>query len=169
MLSVRTHSRVGMNLGNKCYFLTVLHGPLPGRNHEVVPSQRPTRHSDLQRCPIVGQERLVSVSATGNDVSYMNTSQRWRPLEAALGALGSESDAVLDRIQEDSESGLAPSIDIAFLLANVVPSLLNLSGVYRVATAIALIGLTNGTKNASFCKEEDLCSSADLPNCCPRN
>ena len=53
---------------------------------------------------------------------------RWRPLEAALAAVGSQSEDVLDSIDDEQESGRGKPIDIEYLLANVIPSILSLSG-----------------------------------------
>lgn len=58
---------------------------------------------------------------------HSNGLNRWRRLEAALAAVGSQSETVMDTIQEEQESGRAKPIDIDGLLAGVVPSLLGLS------------------------------------------
>jgi hypothetical protein len=52
---------------------------------------------------------------------------RWRPLEAALAAVGSQAEAVLDCVQDEQDSGRAKPIDIEHLLANVIPNILGLS------------------------------------------
>ncbi|KAG6872765.1 hypothetical protein C0995_006804 [Termitomyces sp. Mi166 len=51
----------------------------------------------------------------------------WRPLEAALAAVGSQAEAILDCIEDEEDSGRQKPIDIEYLLSNVVPSILNLS------------------------------------------
>ncbi|KAG5644159.1 hypothetical protein DXG03_009054 [Asterophora parasitica] len=51
----------------------------------------------------------------------------WRPLEAALAAVGSQYEAVVDIIDDEVESGREKPIDIEYLLSNVVPSVLTLS------------------------------------------
>lgn len=52
---------------------------------------------------------------------------RWRPLEAALAAVGSQAEAVLDCVQDEQDYGRAKPIDIEHLLANVIPNILGLS------------------------------------------
>lgn len=51
---------------------------------------------------------------------------RWRPLEAALAAIGSQAESVLDCIQDEQDSGRAKPIDIESFLANVIPNILGL-------------------------------------------
>ncbi|KAG6849551.1 hypothetical protein H0H93_007499 [Arthromyces matolae] len=51
----------------------------------------------------------------------------WRPLEAALAAVGSQSEDVTECLEEENELGQPRPIDIEYLLTNVVPSVLNLS------------------------------------------
>ncbi|KAK7464422.1 hypothetical protein VKT23_006589 [Stygiomarasmius scandens] len=48
----------------------------------------------------------------------------WRPLEAALAAVGSQADSVQECIEEEMESGRNKPIDIESLLTNVVPTIL---------------------------------------------
>ena len=52
---------------------------------------------------------------------------RWRPLEAALAAVGSQHEDVLDAIDDEIDSGRGKPIDIESLLANVIPNFLVLS------------------------------------------
>ncbi|KAF8167572.1 armadillo-type protein [Crassisporium funariophilum] len=51
----------------------------------------------------------------------------WRPLEAALAAIGSQAESVLDCIEDEQDSGRSKPIDIDFLLTNVIPSILGTS------------------------------------------
>ncbi|TFK42052.1 armadillo-type protein [Crucibulum laeve] len=51
----------------------------------------------------------------------------WRPLEAALAATGSQAESILDCVEDEQDSGRPKSIDIEYLLTNVIPSILNLS------------------------------------------
>ncbi|EJF67437.1 ARM repeat-containing protein [Dichomitus squalens LYAD-421 SS1] len=51
----------------------------------------------------------------------------WRPLEAALAAVGSQHEDVLDAIDDEIDSGRGKPIDIGSLLTNVVPNFLILS------------------------------------------
>lgn len=53
---------------------------------------------------------------------------RWRPLEAALASTGSEAEAIVDCVEDEQDSGRPKPIDIEYLLINVIPSVLNLSG-----------------------------------------
>jgi len=53
----------------------------------------------------------------------------WRPLEAALAAVGSQADSVQECIEEEMESGRNKPIDIESLLTNVVPTILGQNGV----------------------------------------
>jgi hypothetical protein len=52
----------------------------------------------------------------------------WRPLEAALAALGSQAEGVVECVNDEAEAGKPKPVDVEYLLANVVPSLLRLSG-----------------------------------------
>jgi len=60
---------------------------------------------------------------------------RWKALEAGLAAMGSQAEAILDCVEDEEDSNRAKPIDIEFLLSNVVPSVLTLSGPY-VATSV---------------------------------
>jgi len=55
---------------------------------------------------------------------------RWRHLEAALAALGSHAESILDCIQDEQDSGREKPLDIENLLVNIVPSILGLPGGY---------------------------------------
>jgi hypothetical protein len=57
-----------------------------------------------------------------------HAAHRWRGLEAALAALGAQADSVLEVIQDEQESSKPVPVDVASLLANVIPALLRLSG-----------------------------------------
>lgn len=63
---------------------------------------------------------------------------RWRPLEAALAALGAVSPSVIDILQGEPSQGSKP-FDIEALLLNIVPPLLSLSG--KESTIILFIAL----------------------------
>ncbi|KIM47710.1 hypothetical protein M413DRAFT_62252 [Hebeloma cylindrosporum] len=49
----------------------------------------------------------------------------WRPLEAALAAAGSQSESILDYIEDEQESGRPKPIDIDYLLVNIIPPILS--------------------------------------------
>ncbi|KAF8079173.1 armadillo-type protein [Lyophyllum atratum] len=51
----------------------------------------------------------------------------WRPLEAALAAVGSQAEAILDCIEDEEDSGRGKPIDVEYLLSSVIPSILTLS------------------------------------------
>jgi importin-9 len=53
---------------------------------------------------------------------------RWRPLEGAFAVLGIQSELILDISNEEHDAGHPRPIDIEYLLAQVIPSLLTLSG-----------------------------------------
>jgi hypothetical protein len=61
-------------------------------------------------------------------VSCQLTSCRWRPLEAALAALGAHAMSVLDAIEDEEACNRPKPFDIESLLTNVIPSLLTLTG-----------------------------------------
>ena len=61
-------------------------------------------------------------------VSSKHHSFRWRPLEAAFSALGSNTEPVLDTLEDEVDAGREKPIDVEWLLRDIVPSLLVLSG-----------------------------------------
>lgn len=61
-------------------------------------------------------------------ISLLITLARWRPLEAALAAIGSQSESILDCIEDEQESGRTAPINIDYLLANIIPPILGASG-----------------------------------------
>jgi len=52
----------------------------------------------------------------------------WRPLEASLAVIGSQSEDVLTCIEDELDSGREKPINIDYLLVEVIPSFLNLDG-----------------------------------------
>lgn len=64
---------------------------------------------------------------------------RWRPLEAALAALGAVSPSVLEVLEDEESSHHSKPLDVESLLLNIVPPLLNLSGNYSVARQHSVI------------------------------
>ena len=52
----------------------------------------------------------------------------WRPLEASLAVIGSQSEDVLTCIEDELDSGREKPINIDYLLVEVVPSFLSLDG-----------------------------------------
>ncbi|KAJ7098486.1 hypothetical protein B0H15DRAFT_579525 [Mycena belliarum] len=66
--------------------------------------------------------------------------QRWRPLEAALAAIGSQAEAVQDCVEDEQDAGRAKPIDIESLLSDIVPSVLGLSGPrFRICQSICQV------------------------------
>lgn len=55
---------------------------------------------------------------------------RWRHLEAALAAIGSQAEPVLNCIQDEQDSGREKPLDIENLLVDIIPSILGLPGEY---------------------------------------
>lgn len=52
----------------------------------------------------------------------------WRPLEASLAVIGSQSEDVLTSIEDELDSGREKPINIDYLLVEVIPSFLSLDG-----------------------------------------
>lgn len=57
-------------------------------------------------------------------------------MEAALASIGSQAEATLDCVEDEVDSGRAKPIDIESLLADVIPSVLGLSGISYVLSSI---------------------------------
>ncbi|TRM70438.1 armadillo-type protein [Schizophyllum amplum] len=51
----------------------------------------------------------------------------WRPLEASLASIGSQSEAILDCVEDEMDSGRPKPIDVEYILRDIVPSVLGLS------------------------------------------
>ena len=49
-------------------------------------------------------------------------------MEAALAAIGSQSESILDCIEDEQASGRTAPINIEYLLANIIPPILGASG-----------------------------------------
>ncbi|KAJ6502647.1 armadillo-type protein [Mycena vulgaris] len=91
---------------------------------------------DLLAC-LIDQTRSQTAFAFQSTIQeVINSSQQardsgrrdwWRPLEAALAAIGSQAEAVQDCVEDEQDAGRAKPIDIEFLLSDVVPSVLGLS------------------------------------------
>lgn len=52
----------------------------------------------------------------------------WRPLEAGLAAVGAQSESILECVEDQEAAGSEKPIDIDYILLNVIPSILTLSG-----------------------------------------
>jgi hypothetical protein len=52
-----------------------------------------------------------------------------------LAAIGSQAEAILDCVEDEQDSGRLKPIDIEVILADVVPSVLGLSGIFIVSAS----------------------------------
>ncbi|EGO18981.1 hypothetical protein SERLADRAFT_418638 [Serpula lacrymans var. lacrymans S7.9] len=82
--------------------------------------------SPAQTCHSL-QSTVHQIVASSQSTRDSGVAQWWKPLEAALAAIGSQAEDILECIEDERESGRTKPIDIEFLLADVVPSILNLS------------------------------------------
>jgi hypothetical protein len=73
--------------------------------------------------------------------------RRWRPLEAVLATIGSQAEAILDFLEDEVSNGRPKLIDITYLLAEVIPSILILS---RVLLPLCRKTLTQNTLEYQF-------------------
>ncbi|KAG2094819.1 armadillo-type protein [Suillus cothurnatus] len=73
------------------------------------------------------QTAIHHVIATSQRARENGSTAWWKPLEASFAAIGSQSEDVLECIENEQDSGRAKPIDVEDLLANVVPSVLNQS------------------------------------------
>ncbi|KAG1848518.1 armadillo-type protein [Suillus subalutaceus] len=73
------------------------------------------------------QTAIHQVIATSQRARENGSTAWWKPLEASFAAIGSQSEDVLECIENEQDSGRAKPIDVEDLLANVVPSVLNQS------------------------------------------
>ncbi|KAI0673956.1 ARM repeat-containing protein [Trametes maxima] len=69
-------------------------------------------------------QRIISESEQARNAGGQDW---WRALEAALAAVGSQSEDVLDVIEDERDSGRGKPIDIESLLINVIPNFLIIS------------------------------------------
>ncbi|EIW87234.1 ARM repeat-containing protein [Coniophora puteana RWD-64-598 SS2] len=75
------------------------------------------------------QSTLHQVVQSSQTAHEHGVSSWWKSLEAAFAAIGSQSEDVIDTIEDEEMSERTKPIDIQELLSNVVPSLLNQSDV----------------------------------------
>ena len=88
----------------------------------------------------------------------------WRPLEASLAVIGSQSEDVLTCIEDELDSGREEPINIDYLLVEVIPSFLSLDGKPGV-TEIALGLLPVHPQSVHSCKDGALSSLASFLVC----
>jgi hypothetical protein len=82
----------------------------------------------------MGQLRGKSPDIDSVQSLHESVECRWKPLEASFAAIGSQSEDVLECIENEQDSGRAKPIDVEDLLANVVPSVLNQSGMHQASS-----------------------------------
>lgn len=70
-------------------------------------------------------QRVVVEANAARDAGDVNW---WRRLEAALASVGSQSEKVMECIQDEIEAEKPKPLDVEYLLSNVVPALLRLAG-----------------------------------------
>ncbi|KIJ66488.1 hypothetical protein HYDPIDRAFT_174567 [Hydnomerulius pinastri MD-312] len=71
------------------------------------------------------QNNLQEVIASCESARDGGSTTWWKPLEAALAAIGSQAEDILECIDDEQESGRQKPLDIEQLLANIIPSILN--------------------------------------------
>ncbi|CAK5264338.1 unnamed protein product, partial [Mycena citricolor] len=69
-------------------------------------------------------EQIITASQQGREGGRKGW---WKPLEAGLAAIGSQSEAVQECVEDEQDAERPKPIDIEYLLSNVVPSILTLS------------------------------------------
>jgi hypothetical protein len=104
------------------------HGACSGRDGSDDRYNGAARRARGQRGARSEGPELVGAVHTRVARGMAHTAHRWRGLEAALAALGAQADSVLEVIQDEQESSKPVPVDVASLLANVIPALLRLSG-----------------------------------------
>lgn len=62
---------------------------------------------------------------------------RWKPLEAALAAVGSQAESVLDCVQDEQDSEREKPIDIEHFLVTAIPSILGLAREFHVGSIVS--------------------------------
>ncbi|KAF8844142.1 ARM repeat-containing protein [Paxillus ammoniavirescens] len=71
------------------------------------------------------QNNLEQIIASCRAARDARTPSWWKPLEAALAAVGSQAEDILECLEDEQDSGRQKPVDIEQLLAHVIPSLLN--------------------------------------------
>ncbi|KAJ7597774.1 ARM repeat-containing protein [Mycena floridula] len=75
----------------------------------------------------VFQQTIQQVIHSSGEARSAGSETWWRPLEAALAAIGSQSESIQDCLEDEQASDRPNPIDIEVLLAGVIPSALGLS------------------------------------------
>jgi hypothetical protein len=80
-----------------------------------------------------------------NHVDY-----RWRPLEAALGAVGSQAESIIECIEDEVIPGSNKPINIQYLLAEVIPNILQLSRKFTCSSTFHVSQRSSSTTEFQF-------------------
>ena len=75
---------------------------------------------------------------------------RWRPLEGAFAAVGSQAELILDISNDEHDAGRPRPIDIEYLLVTVIPSLITLSGAWSAVATSESIGQRSDGRNVAY-------------------
>jgi hypothetical protein len=92
----------------------------------------------------------------------------WRPLEASLAVIGSQSEDVLVCIEDELDSGREKPINIDYLLVEVIPSFLSLDG-KPDATNLVLALLPGHIRVPIFARTRLCLRKSILSSVTPRN
>ena len=104
---------------------------------------------------------MVCCYKISNPLAFIK--RRWRPLEAVLGATGSQAEVILECLDDELQSGRPKPIDIEYLLAEVIPSILLLTR----KSVLACTGSYNFLflQSTSSCKVAGSSSRVSLQSC----
>jgi hypothetical protein len=73
------------------------------------------------------QDNLQQIIGSCQTTQEAGAPSWWKPLEAGLAAIGSQAEDILECLEEEQDSARQKPLDIEHLLANVIPSLLQLT------------------------------------------
>lgn len=74
------------------------------------------------------QSALHHITTVSQQAKEAGNAEWWRPLEAGLAAVGSQSETILECIEDEEASGGDKPIDIDYFLLNVIPAILTQPG-----------------------------------------
>ena len=146
------------------------------RHDQRLPGYHPTCHRPISAAARFRQPRLVPrpmcISSYAQELT--GKSRRWRSLEAALAAVGSQGEEMLDAIDDEIDSGRGKPIDFEALLTNVIPNYLVLSRKSRLfSISISNQSAHNSSLNGGFTQSSrsfraaHSCSQVSTQSCCP--
>ncbi|TEB38615.1 ARM repeat-containing protein [Coprinellus micaceus] len=72
----------------------------------------------------IALQHIITASQQAKDAG---NGEWWRPLEAGLAAVGSQSESILECVDDEEAGGKEKPIDVDYILLNVIPSILTLS------------------------------------------